>query len=91
MYSDVDECAKVELNQCAHICINKPIGYDCACNPGYKLTSDGKACEDINECYHHHSKCSQLCENTRGSFLCKCNETYYERNIDGHTCKRKDS
>ncbi|GAB6028318.1 hypothetical protein CHUAL_002491 [Chamberlinius hualienensis] len=89
-HCNVDECAKVEMNQCAHICTDKTIGYECSCNPGYKLMSDNKACEDVNECLEKHSKCSQICENTRGSFLCKCNDTYYERNLDSHTCKRKD-
>lgn len=34
--------------------------------------------------------CSQYCSNTPGSYYCKCNETYYEREPDEHTCKRKD-
>ncbi|KAF7269177.1 hypothetical protein GWI33_017770 [Rhynchophorus ferrugineus] len=31
------------------------------------------------------------CSNTPGSFYCKCNDHFYEREPDEHTCKRKDS
>ncbi|OTF83882.1 hypothetical protein BLA29_010365, partial [Euroglyphus maynei] len=51
---------------------------------------DGKACEDIDECTAMKQKCSQYCFNTPGSFSCKCNDIYYEREPDGHTCKRRD-
>lgn len=67
------------------------IGFHCDCNPGYRLAIDGKACEDINECVDVKSVCSQYCSNTPGSFYCKCNDLYYERMLDGHTCKRIDN
>ena len=35
-HCNVDECAKVEINQCGHKCINTMIGFECACNVGYK-------------------------------------------------------
>lgn len=35
--------------------------------------------------------CSQYCANTPGSYYCKCNEQFYERQSDKHTCKRKDN
>ena len=44
------ECARVEDNGCGHICIDTKEGFRCACNAGYKLMADGKACQDINEC-----------------------------------------
>lgn len=53
--------------------------------------ADGKACTDIDECNEQPGVCSQYCSNTPGSYYCKCNETYYERATDEHTCKRKDS
>lgn len=52
---------------------------------------DGKACEDINECLETPSVCSQYCINAPGSHHCKCNGTYYEKEPDDKTCKRKDS
>ena len=86
----VDECAKPELNQCEHKCVNTLTSYHCECNPGYKLLPDGKACIDIDECTAEKGKCSQYCYNTPGSFYCKCNETFYDRELDGKTCKRRD-
>lgn len=35
-HCNVDECARVELNQCAHRCVDTPTGFNCECNDGYK-------------------------------------------------------
>ncbi|KAF7989294.1 hypothetical protein HCN44_007968 [Aphidius gifuensis] len=90
-HCNVDECARVELNQCGHKCIDTPTSYYCDCQVGYKLLEDGKACADINECIDTPQVCSQQCENTPGSFYCKCNEKWYDRAADEHTCKRRDN
>ncbi|CAH0730104.1 unnamed protein product, partial [Brenthis ino] len=90
-HCNIDECAKLEINQCGHKCIDTITGYYCDCNQGYKLLSDGKACADIDECVETPGVCSQYCSNTPGSYYCKCNEQYYEREADEHTCKRKDN
>lgn len=55
-----------------------------------RLLEDGKACADINECIESPGVCSQYCSNTPGSYYCKCDETYYDREPDEHTCKRRD-
>ncbi|XP_015126789.1 low-density lipoprotein receptor-related protein 2 [Diachasma alloeum] len=89
-HCNIDECARVEMNQCGQMCIDTPTSYHCECNPGYKLLDDGKACDDIDECIESPSVCSQQCENTPGGFYCKCNERWYERAADEHTCKRRD-
>ncbi|XP_043484789.1 low-density lipoprotein receptor-related protein 2 [Leptopilina heterotoma] len=89
-HCNVDECARVELNQCGHRCVDTPTSYYCECNSGYKLLDDGKACADIDECIETPQVCSQQCENTPGHFYCKCNEKYYDRAADEHTCKRRD-
>lgn len=65
-HCNVDECARVELNQCGHRCIDTPTSYYCECNSGYKLLEDGKACADIDECTETPWVCSQQCENTPG-------------------------
>ncbi|CAH2090680.1 unnamed protein product [Euphydryas editha] len=90
-HCNVDECAKLEINQCGHKCIDTLTGYYCDCNQGYKLLSDGKACADVDECLETPGVCSQYCSNTPGSYYCKCNDQYYEREADEHTCKRKDN
>ncbi|XP_043191509.1 low-density lipoprotein receptor-related protein 2-like [Amphibalanus amphitrite] len=90
-HCNVDECAKTELHQCGHKCVNTLTGFYCECNPGYRLMADKKACEDLNECSQQISKCSQKCFNMPGSFACKCDEKYYDRELDGYTCKRRDN
>lgn len=35
-HCNVDECAKVEINQCGHKCVDTLTGYYCDCNEGYK-------------------------------------------------------
>ncbi|XP_052741747.1 low-density lipoprotein receptor-related protein 2 [Bicyclus anynana] len=90
-HCNVDECAKLEINQCGHKCVDTLTGYYCDCNQGYKLLSDGKACADVDECTETPGVCSQYCSNTPGSYYCKCSDQYYEREPDEHTCKRKDN
>ncbi len=53
--------------------------------------ADKKACEDINECTEEAGVCSQECVNTEGSFFCKCDHLFYEREPDQKTCKRIDT
>ncbi|MEQ2208192.1 hypothetical protein XENOCAPTIV_018968, partial [Xenoophorus captivus] len=54
---------------------------------GYRLMPDGKACEDLNECTSTPAVCSQICENSVGSFHCKCAPGYI-REPDGRTCRQ---
>lgn len=55
-----------------------------------RLLEDGKACADIDECRETPGVCSQFCSNTPGSYYCKCDEAYYDREADEHSCKRRD-
>ena len=86
--TDVNECAPV--NPCAHICIDKPIGYECLCNAGFKINAkDSHLCSDIDECVEQ-KPCSQLCRNTFGSYSCSCADGYIPLH-DGHSCKTNSS
>ena len=40
---------------------------------------------DINECDKDNGGCSQICNNTAGSFECKC-RTGYDLDANGLTC-----
>ncbi|XP_078611119.1 epidermal growth factor-like protein 7 isoform X2 [Branchiostoma floridae x Branchiostoma japonicum] len=47
--TDIDECA-ANIHGCDHICTNTRGSFVCSCRPGYSLMSDGRLCQDINEC-----------------------------------------
>lgn len=79
------EC-KVNNGGCQDICVDTPEGFYCECKRGYQLASDGKHCEDVNEC-EQMDTCSQKCTNTEGGFKCECFDGYI-RDIRNHTrCK----
>jgi len=50
---------------------------------------DGKACVDVDECTETPGVCDQQCDNTPGSYFCKCNTTFYQKTETGK-CKRLD-
>ena len=88
-YSDETSCNINECedpNTCAHICVDKKIGYQCLCNDGYKINANEPSlCEDINEC-EEQRPCSQVCINTPGSYKCAC-VTGYVPMENGKKCK----
>lgn len=47
--------------------------------------SDGRNCEDLNEC-EPAGVCSQTCVNTKGSYYCNCMDGYILE-PNKHTCK----
>ena len=45
---DIDECGISGLGgMCSQVCVNTPGSYECQCNIGYRLSSDGFTCEGI--------------------------------------------
>ncbi|XP_078516194.1 fibulin-5 isoform X2 [Lissotriton helveticus] len=82
---DIDEC---RYGYCQQLCANVPGSYSCTCNPGFTLNTDGRSCQDVNECATENP-CVQNCVNTYGSFLCRCNPGY-ELGDDGIACTDMD-
>lgn len=79
---DIDECSAAVI-PCTQRCIDKPIGYKCACFDGYKLSNKSNgSCDDIDECENY--PCSQLCRNTVGSYHCSCTDGYIK--LTKHKC-----
>ena len=55
-------------------CINTPGSFICTCPEGYKLSSNGKFCVDINECLEDNNDfcIDGFCSNTDGGVECEC-------------------
>ncbi|MBN3325347.1 FBLN2 protein, partial [Atractosteus spatula] len=85
--TDVNECWRYPGRLCAQTCENTPGSYQCSCTAGFTLSSDGKNCEDVNEC--EKNPCSQECANIYGSYQCYCRQGFYLKE-DGHSCEDID-
>jgi low-density lipoprotein receptor-related protein 1 (alpha-2-macroglobulin receptor) len=89
-YSDEASCNTNECENphtCAHVCKDKPIGYECQCNHGFKIRQDDPSmCDDINECQETYP-CAQMCLNTPGSYKCACLRGYIPADPNSHSCK----
>lgn len=83
MCVDINECWRYSGRLCAQTCENTPGSYECSCTSGFRLSNDGKNCEDVNECLA--SPCSQECANIYGSYQCYCRQGYFLKQ-DRHTC-----
>lgn len=88
---DVDECSEGN-HRCEHSCLNVPGSYVCLCDAGFRLSSDRRNCDDLDECSlsakaHNQSAtlCAHQCVNVRGSYRCEC-PSGYELTADGHSC-----
>lgn len=86
----INECTDPSIHHCDHNCTDTPTSFICTCRPGYRLMSDGKTCDDVDECTETPSVCSQLCENTVGSHMCKCAPGFL-REPDGRSCRQNSN
>lgn len=62
-----------EDKQCSQQCSEIGGRALCSCLPGFSLMTDGRTCQDVDECLSHSHNCraSQRCKNTVGSFVCE--------------------
>uniref|UniRef100_A0A3Q2NMI4 LDL receptor related protein 1 n=1 Tax=Fundulus heteroclitus TaxID=8078 RepID=A0A3Q2NMI4_FUNHE len=63
-------------------CVTNGTDSFCSCKPGFQKTGH-RTCGDKNECLQF-GVCSQICNNTKGSYKCSCHK-YFTRIND--TCK----
>ncbi|XP_008323120.1 low-density lipoprotein receptor-related protein 2-like isoform X2 [Cynoglossus semilaevis] len=61
---------------CSHVCVDESWGTLCACPGGYKLSSNGAICEDVDECSFLLTPCMHHCTNTVGSYYCHCRDGF---------------
>ncbi|KAB7503343.1 Low-density lipoprotein receptor-related protein 4 [Armadillidium nasatum] len=81
------DCDKCQHNNggCQQICHNYPTKVKCSCKTGFKLSTDGISCEDVNEC-ENEEICQHHCVNIKGSYYCTCAEGYTLK-ADETSCK----
>ncbi|TKS74334.1 Hemicentin-1 Fibulin-6 [Collichthys lucidus] len=67
---DINECEVRDA--CQHECMNTPGSHRCICPAGYRLMTNGKTCQDIDECLEQNIQCgtNRMCFNMRGSYQC---------------------
>nr|XP_042700082.1 LOW QUALITY PROTEIN: prolow-density lipoprotein receptor-related protein 1 [Chrysemys picta bellii] len=68
-------------------CIQSQTTVYCTCRSGFQKAPDKNTCQDINEC-STFGTCSQICNNTKGSYVCSCARNFMKTH---HTCKAEGS
>ncbi|XP_052807791.1 uncharacterized protein LOC128236745 isoform X3 [Mya arenaria] len=94
---DINECDNETLNECQpkENCINVPGSYNCKCTPGFKLSHDGRQCDECDQ-YHFGNNCEQTCSCLHGTCDktqgCNCSEGWAgdQCDIDLDECDNED-
>nr|CAD7595605.1 unnamed protein product [Timema genevievae] len=93
----IDECEQFkERNLCVGICVNQPGSYSCKCPDGYRLGSDGRTCQDEDECLAGNvcDHPDDVCINTRGGYRCNtisCPSNFVKETEHKNRCRRISS
>ncbi|KAF3821503.1 hypothetical protein GH733_009545 [Mirounga leonina] len=69
---DIDECIQNGVLCKNGRCVNTDGSFQCICNAGFELTTDGKNCVDHDECTTTNMCLNGMCINEDGSFKCIC-------------------
>ncbi|EDW93781.2 uncharacterized protein LOC6533343 isoform X1 [Drosophila yakuba] len=77
-----ENLCEVNNNGCEQICLTAR-GGSCSCREGFRLSADGKSCEDVDECLVNNGGCQQVCRNLPGSYGCICAAGYELLKLDG--------
>lgn len=75
---DIDECADPRVCTRGH-CVNSEGSFRCECAPGFRESTTGHQCDDINEC-SEADPCGPVgnCINNIGSYSCICPQGFSE-------------
>ncbi len=68
------------LGICQQRCTNLWGSYRCHCRPGFRLSSDGRTCIDVDECRDYEGLCIGNCVNEPGSYRCTCPQVMHNLN-----------
>lgn len=64
-------------------CFQSSSSVYCRCNEGFQKIPGENGCRDMNECLAFGT-CTQICNNTKGSYMCTCAKNFFKHN---YTCK----